>query len=134
MKIAGSVSSQIKLTSFTSEIVNHDYSEISDYRIIWNNIFNIDSNDYFVYFYSRNCSHCEKLKNWVIEKRLNGTEIYFIEDSKDIILVKDVKFTIGASSAEKIGILGFPSMLKITNHLIEINVAGEEQIKTELNH
>ena len=50
--------------------VEHFYYEIKDYEIEWEQIFDIELNEYYVYFYSKTCGHCSELKNWIIQKRI----------------------------------------------------------------
>lgn len=109
--------------------VEHDYSEIKDYELSWEALFDPDDDEYFVYFYSTTCNHCSELKNYIIDKALSMKNIYFIKGSNKVVLVDDVFPTIGKNTLENMGILGFPSCLKIENHVCIKNVAGIPQIK-----
>lgn len=121
-----SISSTIS-TSQTSEI-QHDYSEIENKKISWNSTFFTAKTAYFVYFYSLSCSHCAHLKNRIIDYGLSHDNIYFCQDSKDTKLQENVDATIGISSSDKLAIRGFPSLIKIENLTLKMNVAGEESI------
>ncbi|HBF68705.1 MAG TPA: hypothetical protein DDW20_05260 [Firmicutes bacterium] len=118
-------------TSNTNEI-KHSYSEISNYKVSWNDVFFIAKPQYFVYFYSLSCSHCNELKNSVIEYALNRENIYFCENSKDVIISENIANTIGISDVSKLSILGFPSLIKIEDNKLLCNIAGIDKIKLEL--
>lgn len=112
--------------------VKHNYSEISEYKIKWKDVFFIAKPQYFVYFYSLSCSHCNELKNSIIEYSLNNKNIYFCENSKDVIISENTSNTIGIGDISKLSILGFPSLVKIENTKLIDNIAGIDKIKSEL--
>lgn len=118
-------------TSNVNEI-KHNYSEISDYKVLWNDVFFIAKPKYFVYFYSLSCSHCSELKNSIIEYALKSKNIYFCENSKDVIISENISKTIGISDVSKLSILGFPSLIKIADNKLLFNIAGIDKIKFEL--
>lgn len=120
------------MTSSTYEI-EHSYTEVLDKKIEWNSIFSIAKPTYFVYFYSKTCSHCEQLKNRIIEYSFSHENIYFVEDGKDTVLLNDVNFTLGIDSIDKFGILGFPSLIKVENQKCVLNVAGIGDILIQLS-
>lgn len=113
--------------------VSHDYSEVKEFEIEFNEIFTPNLDCYFVYFYSINCNHCQELKDFMIEKALERNDIYFVKASNKVPLEDDVLYTIGAGKTEDIAILGYPSMLKIEHHIVTKNVAGQIAIKQLLN-
>lgn len=112
--------------------VNHDYSEVSDFELTWESMFDVDGENYYVYIYSTTCIHCEELKNYIIEKALNRGDIYFVKGSSKDQVTTDSKKLIGAENPRDIYILGYPSLLLISNHKCTKNLAGSSQIKSEL--
>lgn len=122
-----------KPSSSTSEIVEHDYREISSQKIDWNDMFDQLQNEYQIYFYSLTCAHCKNLKNKVIEYALKNDNFFFIEASEKVVIVEDVGFTIGSTSISEMGILGYPSLVKIEQKVCVFNVAGESEIISKLN-
>lgn len=122
-----------KPSSSTTEIVEHDYREISSQKIDWNDMFNQGQNEYYIYFYSLTCAHCKNLKNEVIEYALKNDNLFFIEASEKVVIVEDVNFTIGSTSISEMGILGYPSLVKIEQKVCVFNVAGESEIISKLN-
>ncbi len=108
--------------------VEHAYSEIEDLLVKWDEVFNIDSNCYFVYYFSVSCSHCLEIKNYVIEEALKRDDIFFVKASSTDRLKNDVFSTIGVGIPEEIAILGYPSCIKIENKKVTKNVAGKSAI------
>ncbi len=113
--------------------IKHNYSEISEYKIKWKDVFFVAKPEYFVYFYSVSCSHCNEIKNAIIEYALNNQNTYFCENSKDVIISEDISNTIGISDVSKLSILGFPTLVEIKNSKLVDNIAGIDKIKSELN-
>ena len=96
-------------------------------------MFNQPQNEYQIYFYSLTCAHCKNLKNKVIEYALKNDNFFFIEASEKVAIVEDVSFTIGSTSISEMGILGYPSLVKIEQKVCVFNVAGESEIISKLN-
>ena len=109
-----------------------EYKEISDYELNQETIFDVDEDFYYVYFYSTTCTHCEELKDYIIGKALERGDIYFVKGSSKDQITNDPKKVIGAEKPEDIWILGYPSLLQISNHKCTKNLAGTTQIKEEL--
>ena len=122
-----------KTSESTPEIVEHDYREIASKKIDWNDMFLIDKNEYQIYFYSLTCAHCKNLKNFVIEYALINDDLFFIEANEKVVIKNDVSDTIGATSISQMGILGYPSLVKIEQKVCVFNVAGESEIVSKLN-
>lgn len=112
--------------------IDHEYNEVDYMHIEWEEIFNGGSDPYYVYFYSITCSHCENLKNEIIEIALNRNDIFFVKASNKIVLKNDVIYTIGAGNIRDFAILGYPSLIKIENNICVKNVAGRTQILNAL--
>ena len=112
--------------------IDHNYEEITDYELFWESIFDVDSTSYYVYFYSTSCNHCEELKNFIVEKALSRGDIYFVKGTSKDQITNDKNKTINAEKPGDIWILGYPTLLKITNYKCSKNVVGISQIKDEL--
>lgn len=129
---SSSTSSKRRTEPNFSSSQNYDYEMVKDRIIFWSNIFSINKENYYVYFFSKTCSHCASLKSFIIEYALNHENIYFVEASEQTIFLEDVSATIGLSSIEGFGILGYPSLIKISDKIITLNIAGVFEIKNEL--
>jgi len=112
--------------------VSHDYSEVDEYSLFWETMFDVESPNYYVYIYSVSCSHCNELKNYIIDRALSMKNIYFVKGTSKDQIGKDANSSKNAENPADIWILGYPSLLKITNHKCEKNLAGINQIKGEL--
>ena len=112
----------------SSEEVKHEYSEISKFRISWNETYSQELDDYYVYYFSRTCSHCQEIKNFMITKALEREDIFFVESSSDDVIKNNVDSTLYSSSAEFLAILGYPSLVEIKDKILVKNVAGIDKI------
>ena len=109
-----------------------EYEEVLDYQLLLETTFDVESENYYVYFYSLSCTHCNEIKNYIIEKALERKDIYFIKGTSKDKITTDTKKLIGAENPEDIWLLGYPSLLLISNKKCTKNLAGEQQIKNEL--
>lgn len=112
----------------------YSYSDVKDKEILYSNIFGIEQSSYYVYFYSRTCSHCNDLKPFIIPKIIERNDIYLVEASEQVVILEDISVTIGVSSIENFGILGYPSLVKIEEKVVTKNIAGINPIKNELTN
>lgn len=122
------ISLSSKIDNTNNESVNHDYPEIKQYKIEWNDIFIQAKTNYFVYFYSLTCSHCASLKNKIIEYALLNKNVYFCSNSEEVKITKNIENTIGKNDIKSFAILGFPSLVKVEKSYCVLNIAGEDEI------
>ena len=61
------ISSEQSFLSSEEVSINHEYDEIVNQKILWNDIFSVAKPTYFVYFYSVVCQNCHSIKNEIIE-------------------------------------------------------------------
>ena len=114
-------------------IHNHDYSEIKNKTINFDEIFDQKNEQYFVYFYSLTCSHCSLIKNQMIEYGLSHENIYFVQASEDVTITENTDSVVGATSIEEILILGYPSLLEIDQKVCVFITSGSDNIISKLN-
>lgn len=112
---------------------NHDYSEVKNKTINFDEIFKQKNEQYFVYFYSLTCSHCSLIKNQMIEYGLNHENIYFVQASEDVKISENTDSVVGATSIEEISILGYPSLLEIEQKVCVFITSGSDNIISKLN-
>ena len=112
--------------------IGHNYSEVSEYELTREAIFDVNEDQYYVYIYSTTCSHCDELKNYIIERALQREDIYFIKGTSKDRITSDSKKLIGAQKSDDVWILGYPSLLKISSQKVTKNLAGVNQIKSEI--
>ncbi|MCF0116593.1 MAG: hypothetical protein HUJ61_00925 [Bacilli bacterium] len=118
---------------FTVEKTEHQYSEIEDKKISWNSMFFLAKPQYFIYFYSITCAHCQSIKNDMIEYGLEHDDFFFCEADETHKIRENIEVSIGATSLDKFCILGYPSLAKFENKIVTINVAGVSSIYSLLN-
>ena len=125
---------QSKLEDKTEQIIPviHTYDEVKDYELFWDTMFDVSLKDYYVYFYSLTCNHCEELKNYIVEKALLKRNIYFVKGTSKDQIGNDPKKSKYAENPGDIWILGYPSLIEIVDHKCMKNLAGISQIKGEL--
>ena len=125
--------SQTEPKSSQKEVVNHEYSEVVKYTIIWESIFEQEKDKYFVYFYSLTCSHCASLKNSIIEYALKNKNLYFVQASEDVHISEDVTDSVGAISTSELAIKGYPTLIEIDQKVCVSLFSGTQEIISKLN-
>lgn len=127
-------SSEQSFLSSSQEVpINHEYEEIVNQKLLWNDIFSVAKPTYFVYFYSLVCQNCNSIKNEIIEYGLANDDIYFVQDSKEFVLGNDILNTIGVSDISFFFISGFPTLVLIKNSKITNHIVGTKNIIDFLN-
>lgn len=112
--------------------INHEYEEIVNQKLLWNDIFSVAKPTYFVYFYSLVCQNCNSIKNEIIEYGLANDDIYFVQDSKEFVFGNDITKTIGISDISFFFISGFPTLIEIDNAILVNHVVGVNNIRKTL--
>ncbi len=110
----------------------YEYSMIEDKLITKNEVFLQDSNFYYVYIFSKTCTHCGKIKNQIIPYSLGDDNFYYLEFSDQIKIVSNTAFTIGTYNPEDIAIRGTPTLLIIEDHFLSMNICGADNIANYL--
>ena len=121
-------------SSKNSDDTKLDYSDFEELKIEWKDLFLPAKSQYFAYIYSFSCSHCEHIKEDVLDT-INTLKDYFylIEYSEEVPIVTNASETIGKERIEEVGILGTPTLLEISNGFLALNIAGESEITTYLS-
>lgn len=112
----------------------HDYVEVEDRIIPWDDLFNKESNRYYCYVFSKTCSHCNEIKNNVIDYALKNDNFFFVEYGKHIPLTDDITPTIGATSIDNVTIMGTPTLLGLINHTLIENIAGSKKVLDKIQN
>lgn len=126
-----SSSSSKTRTSTTIEVL--DYADFKDRFLLYANIFSINKENYYVYFFSKTCSHCNSLKSFILSKA-KEEDIYFVESCEEIVFSEDVSSTIGLTSIDGFSILGYPTLIEIVGKTITKNLGGIPLIRSELTN
>ena len=123
-------STEVSVPSSNMESIStHTYSEISHLKIFWSEIFKQKEKDYFVYFYSETCSHCRSIKNHIIEYALDeDNHIYFVSSSPEITIDEEKAKNNNVDKLTDLAIRGYPSLIKLSEKIVMLNVAGVSPI------
>ncbi len=120
----------------SSTLDSRDYDEVSNLTINANQMFEITANLYYVYFFSINCSHCISLKDYVIDFAIKYPEtFYFVDENTtdSIPTTINMELNIGASKFADIYLRGYPTLMKIDNHIVSAIYTGVAQIRATLS-
>jgi hypothetical protein len=123
--------SEIPSSSFSR---SHTYEEVSVFSISWEGVFSIQAFEYYIYVYSLGCSHCQALKDDVIDYALNDPRIplYFILGSADIPKGTNPDLTLGATCLDEVFIVGWPSLIEIKSGVLVKHLTGTAAVRSEL--
>lgn len=116
------------------DITSRDYWEIDELTIAWQHIFYLNQEDYYIYVYAPGCSHCQALKDEVIEyaKANPAIPLYFVLATNDITRGNNPDEALGATTIEEAFIVGWPSLIGIKFHTLIKYFLGVEAIRLEL--
>lgn len=119
---------------YSTQKITHSYDEIADKKIYWSNIFSQKEDQYYVYLYSTSCTHCNSIKDAIIEYALEEYHtIYFVSSSAEHNLSDVVDKYAIVDSLDELYIRGYPSLLKLEENVVTLNLAGVRDIIDELN-
>lgn len=126
--IAGCSSQQGEVVKADEQIAL-DYSDFKELQLKWKDLFLPAKSQYFVYFYSNSCQHCEKIKEEVLQTIDKNRDLFYLtEFSTEVQTGFNVMETIGKERIEEVYIMGTPSLIEISNHYVALNIAGENEI------
>lgn len=115
----------------TCGLINYEYEELEDKLVYWDDVPNINLNHYYVYFFSRTCSHCERIRNLVIPNLLHRRIFYACEASNQTkICGLQPK---GSFDEIDFCILGFPTIVEVKDWCVVKYVNGENEVLSFLN-
>lgn len=117
-------------TSATKSSTKHDYSEISEMKISYLDVFNVEENEYYIYYYQESCYHCHGIKSKVISFALESdVGFYFVEVIEDYGFLSHTKEeTIGTNNPMKAFALMTPQLSLVKNGYIAETYIGNEEI------
>ena len=108
----------------------HEYSEIVEMKISYLDVFFIQDNEYYIYYYQESCYHCHGIKSKVISFALNSeVSFYFVEVIEDYgFLSRTKEDTIGTNDPLKAFALMTPQLSLVKNGYITETYIGDEEI------
>ena len=106
----------------------HNYHEIKDRLIDWDNVFNQVDDDYLVYFYSERCGHCNEIKQDIIKFYLNEyMPMYFVCTDYQVVVGPRSDLT-GIDNINDFYIFGTPFLLRLLEHKVSNYYVGTHEI------
>ena len=108
----------------------HDYSELITMNIKYDEVFKIEKELYYIYYYQTSCYHCHGIKSKVIDFAINHSDsFYFVEIIKDEGFTSRTKEdTIGTNDPLKAFALMTPQLSLVKNGIIAETYIGQEEI------
>ncbi len=116
-----------------------DYDDYEAYTIKYESLLS-KNGQYYVYFYSDTCTHCQDLKTDIFqyldsEKNKKGIRMYIFNIDKYIdSIASDTDNLIGVTDYKDIKILGTPTMIYISEKKINNSWASASTIRKQLSN
>lgn len=118
-------------SSETFGLISYEYEDLGDKLIFWDDVPNVGLPHYYVYFFSRTCGHCQRIKDLVIPNLLRR-KIYFACESSREHLFCSVTSK-GLFGEIDFCIAGYPTIIEVKNGAIVKSVSGENEVLSFLN-
>lgn len=108
----------------------NNYDKVRHLHISWNEVLAIKYERYDVYFYSKACQHCEKLRELVIAKAMNTNfiRLFFIEVNYDIPFGYVTNPNECICELSKLVLQAYPSILMIENNCMNGRIVGYQAL------
>lgn len=110
------------------------YNEVEDLHIEWNDMFDQNEDQYYVYVYAIACTACSMLREGIVNfSRNSGNNFYFVYPSDDIDYVDDeetAETSLGATSIADVHIYTTPTLIKITDGAVTYYSRDYYEIKS----
>ena len=111
---------------------NLDYCNIDGIRFIsWIDVFSHTESGYF-YFFSRNCTSCNKIKGEVLSFLIEQRDYFLIEKDKDFKFTNDISSIYGVNNISEFAILGYPTLVFLENYVVTYIFSGVNEIRNHI--
>lgn len=111
-------------------LINYEYEDLGDKLVSWENVSLIDREHYYIYFFSRTCSHCQRIKNLMIAKLLERRIYYACEVTNSVWFCSEMTNDV---PPPRICIIGYPSIIEVKYLEVINNVAGADEVLSFIN-
>ena len=107
----------------------HKYEEVENIIVSYLDVFNVEEERYYLYFFQTTCGHCLEIKDRMIEFALSEKEkIYFVEIKKDEgFLSESAIDTLYTSNPLKAFSKVTPQLSLVEEGMITNTVIGKEE-------
>lgn len=118
----------------SSKKIIHEYSEIENITLDYHDVFKIDDYQYYLYYFQRNCFHCQGIKSEIISYALNNQNLYFIEviDISEFTSMT-IEDTLGTNDPLMAFSMSTPQLSLVIDKTINNTWIGQDDILTELH-
>ena len=112
----------------------YNYDDYESYKISYSEVFERKEESYLVYFYSEYCGYCLSIKEDILSF-VDGHyfPIYLCNDVENFSIGYDDEQSIGCEDNNCLLICGTPSLIRIENHKVVMNVCGANSVLTYLS-
>ena len=111
-----------------TEIVIHNYHEIRNSLISWENIFFIEDDEFFVYFYAEKCGYCNEIKQSVLNFYLKNLCVFYFVNCDFEIKTGPIIDLRGIDNLDEFYIFGTPFLVKFEYRAVTDYYVGSQQI------
>lgn len=111
--------------------ISYEYDDLEEKIIYWDEIPLIDLNEFYVYFFSRTCIHCQNIKEQVIPMILKHTNYFACEASNEFEFCA-IQPT-GNLNEINFCIIGYPTAVYFKNGCVITYANGEKEVLTLLS-
>lgn len=106
----------------------HNYHEIKDRIINWNQIFEVNDERYLVYFYSERCGYCNDIKQEILNYYfLHIDSLYFVCTDLEI-KTGPIKELTGINNIDYFYIFGTPFLVEFNLQTVTNYYVGKDDI------
>ena len=118
-------------SSETYGLISYEYEELGEKLIFWDDVPNISLTHYYVYFFSRTCGHCQRIKDLVIPNLLKRKIYFACEAAREHVICSTTPK--GIFGEIDFCIAGYPTIIEVKNWAIVKSASGENEVLSFLN-
>lgn len=112
----------------SDEQTKHNYHEIKDHIINWNQIFEVNDECYLVYFYSERCGYCNDIKQEILNYYfLHIDSLYFVCTDLEN-KTGPIKDLTGINNIDDFYIFGTPFLVEFNLQTVTNYYVGKDDI------
>lgn len=108
----------------------YEYDDVKEKQISYLDVFNFNSDKYYLYYYQTTCYHCHGIKSKVIQFALESSDpFYFVEVTEDYgFLSHSKEETIGTSDPMRAFSMMTPQLSIVIDGFVKETYIGSEEI------
>lgn len=118
-------------TSSSRRTGHHHYEEVANYSLSYLDVFNVEEENYYIYYYQETCGHCLMIKDDIIEYAIKtkSPPVFFVHIEKDEgFLSHEIEDTLYTSNPLKAFMMVTPQLSLVEHGVITKTVIGASDI------